>query len=74
MEQSYITDVSPRDGLQNQPKHVDTQVKLELIRRLALAGVRSKAKPPKFGKNANTKTSTTKSSWAVAIFRSMTRS
>ena len=41
MEQIHITDVSPRDGLQNQPKHVDTQVKLELIRRLALAGVRS---------------------------------
>ena len=41
MEQIHITDVSLRDGLQNQPIHVDTQVKLELIRRLALAGVRS---------------------------------
>lgn len=41
MEQIHITDVSPRDGLQNQPIPVDTQAKLELIRRLATAGVRS---------------------------------
>ncbi len=37
----HVTDVSPRDGLQNQPIAVDTQAKLELIRLLAAAGVRS---------------------------------
>jgi len=41
MEPIFITDVSPRDGLQNQSIAVDTQAKLELIRRLACAGVRS---------------------------------
>jgi hydroxymethylglutaryl-CoA lyase len=35
-----IVDVSPRDGLQSQPKLVDTETKLELIRRLVAAGVR----------------------------------
>lgn len=35
-----IVDVSPRDGLQSQPKVLDTAVKVELIRRLAEAGVR----------------------------------
>lgn len=36
-----ITDVSPRDGLQNQAIHVSTDDKLELVRRLAAAGVPS---------------------------------
>ncbi|MES2483907.1 MAG: hydroxymethylglutaryl-CoA lyase [Pseudomonadota bacterium] len=41
MESIHITDVSPRDGLQNQPVAVDTQAKLELVKRLAAAGVTS---------------------------------
>ena len=36
-----VTDVSPRDGLQNEAVQVSTMTKLELIRRLARAGVRS---------------------------------
>ncbi len=40
-ERIHITDVSPRDGLQNQPAQVSTQEKLRLIRLLAEAGVRS---------------------------------
>ena len=41
METIHITDVAPRDGLQNQQVRVDTAFKLELIRKLAEAGVRS---------------------------------
>jgi hydroxymethylglutaryl-CoA lyase len=41
MERIYITDVSPRDGLQNQPVHVPTATKFELVRRLAASGVAS---------------------------------
>ncbi len=41
MEQIFITDVSPRDGLQNQALHLSTAAKLELIRLLCLAGVSS---------------------------------
>jgi len=41
MEQIHITDVAPRDGLQNQQVPVDTQAKLQLIRLLVAAGVRS---------------------------------
>ena len=41
MEQRHITDVAPRDGLQNQQEPVDTQAKLQLIRLLVAAGVRS---------------------------------
>lgn len=41
MERIHITDVSPRDGLQNQSVHVGTEAKLELIRLLAAAGVES---------------------------------
>lgn len=41
MEAIHITDVSPRDGLQNQKIAVDTQGKLALIQRLAAAGVAS---------------------------------
>jgi hydroxymethylglutaryl-CoA lyase len=37
----HITDVAPRDGLQNQAVHVDTDGKLGLIGRLVAAGVRS---------------------------------
>jgi len=37
----YITDVSPRDGLQNQQIAVSTDAKLQLIRLLAAAGVQS---------------------------------
>lgn len=37
----YITDVSPRDGLQNQAVHFSTEAKLGLIERLVAAGVRS---------------------------------
>ncbi|KLR58806.1 hydroxymethylglutaryl-CoA lyase [Diaphorobacter sp. J5-51] len=36
-----ITDVSPRDGLQNQTVHLSTEDKLELIARLVAAGVNS---------------------------------
>lgn len=35
-----IIDVGPRDGLQSQPTPVDTETKLELIRRLVAAGIR----------------------------------
>ena len=41
MEPIHITDVSPRDGLQNQQVAVDTVAKLQLIQLLAAAGVRS---------------------------------
>lgn len=41
MEQIHITDVSPRDGLQNQQVAVDTAAKLRLIQLLAAAGVQS---------------------------------
>lgn len=41
MEQIFITDVSPRDGLQNQAVQVPTAAKLELVRLLAAAGVAS---------------------------------
>lgn len=41
MESIEITDVAPRDGLQNQAVAITTGQKLELIRRLASAGVRS---------------------------------
>ncbi len=40
MEQIYITDVSPRDGLQNQTTLWPTSSKVELIRRLWAAGLR----------------------------------
>lgn len=41
MEKIFITDVSPRDGLQNQKVPVDTQAKRQLICLLAAAGVGS---------------------------------
>ncbi|CAG9166918.1 hydroxymethylglutaryl-CoA lyase [Cupriavidus respiraculi] len=41
MDTIAITDVAPRDGLQNQAVAIRTADKLELIRRLAAAGVRS---------------------------------
>lgn len=41
MEHLYITDVAPRDGLQNQPVHLDASTKLQLAQLLAKAGVRS---------------------------------
>ncbi|KQM68991.1 hydroxymethylglutaryl-CoA lyase [Xylophilus sp. Leaf220] len=41
MEQIHITDVSPRDGLQNQQIAVSTDAKLRLIELLVRAGVRS---------------------------------
>jgi hydroxymethylglutaryl-CoA lyase len=41
MEQIHITDVAPRDGLQNQAIQVSTAAKLRLIELLAAAGVRS---------------------------------
>jgi hydroxymethylglutaryl-CoA lyase len=41
MEPIFITDVAPRDGLQNQAAQVPTAAKLELIRLLAAAGVAS---------------------------------
>ena len=40
-QQVRIVDVGPRDGLQNEPKQVPTAVKVELIERLADAGVKS---------------------------------
>ena len=39
MESILITDVAPRDGLQNQPIPVGTADKLELVRRLQAAGL-----------------------------------
>ncbi len=41
MEQIHITDVSPRDGLQNQQIAVSTDAKLQLIELLVQAGVQS---------------------------------
>jgi hydroxymethylglutaryl-CoA lyase len=41
MEHIHITDVAPRDGLQNQPVHLDAPAKLQLAQLLAKAGVRS---------------------------------
>lgn len=41
MERIHITDVAPRDGLQNQAVHVSTAHKLALVERLAAAGVAS---------------------------------
>lgn len=41
MDTLYITDVAPRDGLQNQPLPVSTEGKLGLIERLVRAGVHS---------------------------------
>lgn len=41
MEHIHITDVAPRDGLQNQKVPVSTEAKLQLIRLLAAAGVQS---------------------------------
>jgi hydroxymethylglutaryl-CoA lyase len=41
MERIDITDVAPRDGLQNQPLHLPTAAKLRLIELLAAAGVGS---------------------------------
>jgi hydroxymethylglutaryl-CoA lyase len=41
MEPIHITDVAPRDGLQNQKVHVSVEDKLALIRLLADAGVQS---------------------------------
>ena len=41
MDHIHITDVAPRDGLQNQPVHLDAQAKLQLAQLLARAGVRS---------------------------------
>ena len=38
-ESVVITDVGPRDGLQNQPKILTTQERLALIRAIAEAGV-----------------------------------
>ena len=37
----HIVEVGPRDGLQNEPSPVPTEVKLELIRRLRQSGLRS---------------------------------
>lgn len=39
MEHIHVTEVAPRDGLQNQPVHLDTESKLAFIRLLAQAGV-----------------------------------
>jgi len=36
-----IVEVGPRDGLQNEPKSVPATVKIELVRRLVEAGLRS---------------------------------
>jgi len=41
MNKVKIVEVGPRDGLQNEPGEVPTEVKLELIERLAAAGLRS---------------------------------
>lgn len=36
-----IVEVGPRDGLQNEPKWVDTDVKIEFINRLSYVGLRN---------------------------------
>jgi len=41
MNEVKIVEVGPRDGLQNEPGEVPSEVKLELIERLAAAGLRS---------------------------------
>jgi hydroxymethylglutaryl-CoA lyase len=41
MNSVKIVEVGPRDGLQNEPREVPTDVKLELIERLAAAGLAS---------------------------------
>ena len=41
IDKIFITDVAPRDGLQNQQVHVSTEAKLELIHKLVEAGVQS---------------------------------
>lgn len=41
MDTVLITDVAPRDGLQNQPLHVSAAAKCELVRLLARAGLTS---------------------------------
>ena len=41
MNNVRIVEVGPRDGLQNEPHEVPTEVKLELIERLAAAGLPS---------------------------------
>ena len=41
MNKVKIVEVGPRDGLQNEPREVPTDVKLELIERLAAAGLAS---------------------------------
>ena len=41
MNSAKIVEVGPRDGLQNEPGEVPTEVKLELIERLAAAGLAS---------------------------------
>jgi hydroxymethylglutaryl-CoA lyase len=41
MERIHITDVAPRDGLQNQKVAVSTGAKLQLVRLLAAAGIES---------------------------------
>src|SRR6476620_4008202 len=41
MNKVKIVEVGPRDGLQNEPGEVPTEVKLELIERLAAAGLPS---------------------------------
>ncbi|MBV8629182.1 MAG: hydroxymethylglutaryl-CoA lyase, partial [Paraburkholderia sp.] len=40
MEQVRIVEVGPRDGLQNEKQNVSTAIKLDLIERLAAAGLR----------------------------------
>jgi hydroxymethylglutaryl-CoA lyase len=40
MEQVRIVEVGPRDGLQNEKQNVSTAIKLDLIERLAVAGLR----------------------------------
>ena len=41
MQDIFITDVSPRDGLQNQAVHLSTADKMQLIRQLSQAGIAS---------------------------------
>ena len=36
-----IVEVGPRDGLQNEPKFVETDVKIEFINRLSKVGLRN---------------------------------
>ena len=46
-----IVEVGPRDGLENEKRLVVTDIKVELIRRLVTAGLKTIRRPPSFRPN-----------------------